>query len=325
MIRKQLSIDPKTIFLVMTPDHGNIGDQAIALAETRILKDMGIPYIELTETVLHKMKKYRLLSIMNGRPILFNGGGYLGTIWFRPELLLRAIIKKNPDSRILFLPNTVFYEPTDWGRSEFQKSIKIYNRHRNMTLYAREHISYQIMRDSYRQVKLAPDIVLSLNGWQGRYDRQGCLLCLRNDREKTISETQEQVLRDQAGELFGDAVQDTDMVIPKVIDIAHRQESVENKLIEFSKAELVITDRLHGMILCAITGTPCIVVDSQSPKIKGCYEWIKDLPYIRFSQDVSQITLEYSHIPKQAHYYDATKLREYYDDLRRDISKTYGG
>ena len=88
---------------------------------------------------------------------------------------------------------------------------------------------------------------------------------------------------------------------------------------QFAHAELVITDRLHGMIFCAITGTPCIVINSKSPKVAGCYEWIKNLDYIRFAENAASIKDEYNKIPKGENIYDHSKLDPYFDELRNDL------
>ena len=87
---------------------------------------------------------------------------------------------------------------------------------------------------------------------------------------------QEQEIRRQAQQIF--AVRDSDTVVGRQISPDQREGEVLSKLEEFSSAELVITDRLHGMIFCAVTGTPCIVINSKSPKVRGCYQWICDLP-----------------------------------------------
>lgn len=109
------------------------------------------------------------------------------------------------------------------------------------------------------------------------------------------------------------------MVETNRVSPSEREEALERKFAQFSSAKLVITDRLHGMIFCAITGTPCIVVDSKSPKLRGCYEWIKHLDYIRFADDVSQITKEFHQIPEGEHHYDNSHLMHYYDELADDI------
>jgi len=319
LYRKRFHKNPNTVFLVMTPEHNNLGDHAIALAETIFLKKHGINYIEITGRELNEMKLKKSLSVMNGYPILITGGGNLGTLWMNVEMMEREIITQNPRSDIFILPNTIFYEDSDWGRSEFEKSIKLYNRHKNLYLYAREKNSFEIMQKAFQNVKLIPDMVLSLDQCGEKKERNGCLLCLRKDCERTRTDRQEQIIRQQASELFGDAVSNTDMVVEGKVLAAQRQEALNTKFNQFSGAELVITDRLHGMIFCAITGTPCIVIDSKSPKIRGCYEWIQNLDYIRFTDDVSQIVKEYQKIPQTEHQYENTQLQEYYLELANDI------
>lgn len=307
--------NPNTVFLVMTPEHGNLGDHAIALAETNLLKTAGVNYIEISGRRLENMRWEGLLGAMDGFPILVHGGGNLGTLWYGVEDTFRKIIEKTPCSPILLFPNTIFYEDSDWGREEFEKSKAIYNHHKRLHLFARENTSYEVMRTAYRNAALMPDMVLSLNTWKNDRRRCGCLLCLRNDCEKTRTDEQEQIIRLQAALLFGNNVSDTDMIADHPIPISQREEELLAKFEQFAEAELVITDRLHGMIFCAITGTACIVVDSKSPKVRGCYEWIKNLDYIRFADDVSTIAEEYAKIPKGDHSYDDTHLKHYYKEL----------
>lgn len=319
---KEFKKYPHTVFLLMTPEHGNVGDQAIAKAETEFLKNHGIHYIEITSSKLNEMKWANQLDIFNGFPILINGGGNLGTLWMGVENLQREIIQKNPKSSIYFLPNTVFYENNDWGKEELRKSIQIYNNHKHLTVYAREKVSYDFMKPIYRDVRLVPDMVLTLREDGRGLMRKGCLLCLRSDCEKIRTEDQEAVLRSQAKSLFGENVRDTDMVEGNHIAPSEREVALERKFNEFASGELVITDRLHGMIFCAITGTPCIVVDSKSPKLRGCYAWIKHLDYIRFAEKPEDIAEEYLKILEGPHHYENSQLIPYYQTLAEDIRNT---
>lgn len=305
--------------MVLTPEHGNLGDHAIAQAEANILKKLGINYIEITGRKLEEMKWAKHLSVMNGFPILLQGGGYLGTLWYSSEELLRDLLSQNPKSNIYFLPNTIFYEENEWGQEELHKSIQIYNGHKHLTIYAREHNSYDFMKPIYRDVRLVPDMVLSLKKDEGVGERKGCLLCLRGDCEKTRTQQQDDVIRNQAKALFGDAVYNTDMIAKGRILPSDREAALEKKYQEFRGAELVITDRLHAMIFCAITGTPCIVINSKSPKVRGCYEWIKHLDYIRFADSPEDIAAQYQTIPVGPHAYDNTHLIHYYEQLAEDM------
>jgi pyruvyl transferase EpsI len=73
----------------------------------------------------------------------------------------------------------------------------------------------------------------------------------------------------------------------------------------FRESKLVITDRLHGMIFCAITNTPCIAINNNNGKVKDVYfSWLKDLNYIRItdhiqSNDISRMVDELTTIAEQ--------------------------
>lgn len=315
--------NPKAAFLVLTPEHGNLGDHAIAHAETLLLSRMGIPYIELTGSDLVRLQEHRFLGVMNGRPIFINGGGNLGTLWFDVEQLTREIITANRNSSIRILPNTIYYEDSEWGKEEQARSVQLYGAHPNLRLYAREAVSYEQMKGLYKNVKLVPDMVLSLSECRSDAVRHGCLLCLREDLEKTRSAREDAALLRQAKAIFGEDVQYTDMCVEGKVPVDARSEALARKFDEFRGASLVITDRLHGMLFCAVTGTPCIVVNSKSPKVKGCYEWISNLNYIRFAEDVSVIEQLWKEIPCEEHSYDPAPLRWYFEELAEDLVKAY--
>ena len=313
--------DQKFVFLVLTPQHGNLGDHAITQTEINVIKSIGVDFIEITDKQLGDLKAINMLNIMNAHPILINGGGNLGTLWFNVETMMRNIIEHNPKSPIFIFPNTIYYENTDWGKAEFEKSKNIYNRHPNLHLYAREKTSYDVMSQAYNNVRLVPDMVLSLNHREFKSDRNGCLLCLRGDIEKTRSGERDMIIQNQVKQIFGNNITVTDTVLNHGVTPAERESVLNEKFMQFASAELVVTDRLHGMIFCAITGTPCIVVNSKSPKVKGCYEWIKHLEYIKFADDVSDISELFNNIPKKEYRYDNSYLSDYYDLLINDILK----
>ena len=73
------------------------------------------------------------------------------------------------------------------------------------------------------------------------------------------------------------------------------------------------------MIFSAITGTPCIVIGSKSPKVKGCYEWIRDLPYIIYCEDISKISEYYAAVKGDHWIYDNKHLVQKYKELTDDL------
>lgn len=308
---------PDVALYVLTPTHGNMGDHAIAKASISIFNKFKIPFVEITDQELALLEKYLKLDVMNQRLIIVNGGGNLGTLWFPVEILFRKIIKSNPNSSIVCLPNTIFYDNTEEGMNEFEESKRIYNEHHSLRLYAREKFSYDLMKTTYRDVVLMPDMVLLLNECQNNLERHGCMLCLRNDVEKTRTEEEEKEIYNQVRKIFGKDITVSDMNTNHSIPSSKRDVELELKFDEFRHARLVITDRLHGMIFAAITGTPCIVIDSKSPKVRGCYEWIKELDYIKFIDSVENIEIAFRQIPDKNFVYDNSLFQKYYDELGR--------
>ena len=300
-IRKFQKNVPDGVFLVFTPEHANLGDHAIALAETRLLQKNNILFLEITGAQLFELAQYGFLDMMNGSPIFINGGGNLGTLWPDIEEMIRLIIKKNPDSPITIFPSTIYYAPDVQGEQQFACSKEIYNGHRDLVIYARENLSYETMKDSYRDVRLMPDMVLSLNE-QRTGVRQGCILCLRDDVERTLNATQREQIDEVAKTLFGSNVKEINTVREENVPVLQREQALQQIFDTFGSAELVITDRLHGMIFCAVTGTKCVVLDSRSPKLRGCYEWIQHLPYIVFAEGPETIPELYAKLASEEAY-----------------------
>lgn len=320
-IFKEHKKNPNMVFLIYTPIHENLGDHAIAIAEMTILDELGIGYTEITQAEIHKLKEFGLLRLFNNTKVFINGGGNLGTLWFDVEEAFRSIMIAAPKADILIFPSTIYYEDTDFGRKEFENSKKIYNNHKSLALYARENISYEIMKNAYKNVKLVPDMVFYLNKCEKNVARNGAVLCLRKDLERTIHEKDEIFIYKQIQQLFGDKITKTDMYAAHNIPIENRYKELTKKFEQFKNAKLVVTDRLHCMIFCVITGTPCIVVNSKSPKVKGCYEWVKDFEYIKFADNLSDITDLYNSIPQKEFIYDNSKFIPLYETLKEDIRK----
>ena len=99
-----------------------------------------------------------------------------------------------------------------------------------------------------------------------------------------------------------------------------REQLVREKMEELASARLVITDRLHGMVLCTLTGTPCIVMSNNNHKVQGTYEWISYLPYIRYVSDVHQIGQHLEELLQMDNCsFDNGPLRPYYEPLAKVV------
>ena len=283
----------ENIILLDTPEHGNLGDHGIVLAEQQVLQELGIKYTEITAEELNKLEKlYSKLTPIN-RYIVVHGGGFLGELWPVEEYRFRRILKAFKNHRIIVFPQTVTFDMnSDKGIAFFNESKQVYTSHKNLTICVREKMSLEFMHKYMPEVDviLVPDIVTLLKSRSDSYDRNEILLCMRSDKEKALSDMDKSsILKILETYYPNENIIYTDTVINKTIKSVERKYEVHKKLDEFSRSRLVITDRLHGMVFAAITGTPCIAFGNSNGKVKAVYEWIKELPYIYFVNNVSEM------------------------------------
>lgn len=127
---------------------------------------------------------------------------------------------------------------------------------------------------------LAPDIALYLSegSRQRKCGRSGIGICLRQDLESVLEFSKRIQILNMVSSLYSVKIFDT--VINDTVSLSNRKNVIEKMLDYISRFEVVITDRLHCMIMSYITETPCIVLTNSTGKTLGVYEWIKDSNFI---------------------------------------------
>ena len=108
--------------------------------------------------------------------------------------------------------------------------------------------------------------------------RNGVLLMFRRDKEKTLSpETASAVMQYVKKHFDSYKISDMNIGTEPVNNVSRkiRAKFLSDKFNELQSSELVITDRLHGMIFSAITETPCVVFESLTHKITESFDWLK--------------------------------------------------
>jgi len=284
----------RKIFLFMTPEHGNLGDYAIAMAERKFIKKYfpDISYVEVTMPDWQKFSgEYK--KIISKEDILFiSGGGYLGDMW-QSGSIVKEIISAFSDNIKIMFPNTLTY--INNSEENMKCDAKFYSMNKNLYIFARDKKSYdKLIEFGYRdknQIALFPDMALSLDYSEPKLNRNDILLCFRKDTEKIQTEEDIEKIKNYLEKLALN-YRITDIHLNKQITRQDGEDAILEKLEEFKRAKLVITDRLHGMIFAAITGTPCIAFDNSTGKIGGVYKWLEKLPYIYFG-DIKNISEDY--------------------------------
>lgn len=287
-----LTKNDKKIFVYLSGFYQNLGDMAITYAHEKFLKDNFPEYKIVMIPSIATYSTFRWVKrIITPRDIVtIVGGGNMDSSYSSLENCRRFVIKNFKKNKIVSFPQTINFADTTYGNYRLKKTVKTYGSHKNLHIFAREEKSYLKMKDLFKEAKtveLTPDIVLYLN-FVNEYkeNRDGALCVFRNDIEKAQSFDVSEV-RETLASIFND-VQETDTVNVSRDDCKPDtyKDTVKSFLKMISGKKLVVTDRLHCMIFCAITGTPCIAFDNSNKKISGVYKiWLADLNYISVSED----------------------------------------
>lgn len=300
---KSIDRSKHKIWFLDAPEYGNLGDQAIAFAITKfcnkILPDRQM--IEFQESnvlsYIHWIKK----NINKKDIIVLQGGGNLGNLYPRYEFVRRMIVKNFPENKIIIFPQSISYSNDDKGKYESIAAQRIYSAHQHLTIFARDTSSYKMMRKILHNVdiRLCPDIVFSLRDIVQSEKRQGVGMCIRNDKESCLSDEDKNLLMEQVEQKYS-RINNFSTTITSEKDIfgEERRKLVLSKLQEISQFELVITDRLHGMIFAYITSTPCIALNNTTGKSYFAYrDWLSDKENVVFLND----KFELDDLPKSMH------------------------
>lgn len=274
----------KTYWLIGTPIHGNLGDQAIAIAQKRMISEIakGAAIIEITGYDFNAFLPFMEKKIRSDDTIVISGGGFLGDLWALEDDMTLKIVETFKKNKIIISPQTIFYNDYSIENSRFRMAKEMYESNNNLYFSLRERNSYSLVRRMFalkNDAIYAPDLVLYLNEQMPKYERNSVLLCLRQDKEKVVDENIINMVLDYCKEKKFD-IRRTSTVLEKNMWLLRRRYYFKKKLREFKKSKIVITDRLHAMLFCAITGTPCLAFDNITKKVSGVYEWIKHLNYV---------------------------------------------
>lgn len=284
---------PRT-FLFLGADYGNIGDLGITVAQRHFLthslsaRQVVMVPISITIEVIHSIRR----QIAPEDLITIVGGGNMGSLYSDIEELRQLVIRSFPRNRIVCFPQTLDWDGTEGSNKALEGIVRTYSKHPDIHVFARESITRDKLLElflSYPNVKVgfSPDIVLSATasslGSCGYSRATGILRCLRDDRERVLTLEQYAQL-DEVLRSTGEQIEYTDTHAGgSRLDEGRCAHLLADKLDQFRAARLVVTDRLHGMILAALAGTPCLVLPNSNHKIRQTWlDWLADVPQVSF-------------------------------------------
>jgi len=277
---QNLKKEDSKVFIFLAANYSNLGDVAITYAQEKFIQNT-LPNHKVVLIPINKTIEGISFakSILNPSDCITTvGGGNFGDLYDQIETLRQLVIASFPNNKIISFPQTFDFSNSPKGKKSLAKAISVYSKHSNLSFFVREQQSFELMQHHFPEVKvfLTPDIVLSLDKTQPKITRNGVTLSLRADDEKLLTSEQNESLINWAKETFSN-VSFYDTHINKG-NLSEQQLDEElNKIWnQYKSSELVITDRLHGMIFSYITNTPCLVFLNNNHKISASYEWIKE-------------------------------------------------
>lgn len=279
-------------FLFLAADYGNIGDLAITAAQQNFLERYSgatqIVLVPISQTA-HLIKFIRK-HVNSDDLITIVGGGNMGDLYPDIENIRQWVIRSFPKNKIVCFPQTLDWQNGASSEKALSRIRKVYSNHPNLHVFARESVSFEKLKQLFSgssrvRVGYAPDIVMSATphsfGVLPEVRPNGIVQALRNDLERVLSPEQQKVISD-ALISTGLEVTVTDTheggwALPPEV----QQQMLTRKIAEFRAGKLVVTDRLHGMILAAISGVPCVVLPSASHKLYYTWQdWLSHVPRV---------------------------------------------
>lgn len=313
----------KTIFLLNTHAYTNGGDRLITYAQKVYLRECFAEYETVTVPSFLCGKDCAALHpwVKKEDILLVSGGGYLGNLWMENgEQNVRAIAEEFLENRVVILPQSLHFSADEDGETEKIRSELSYRKNKNLIICLRDQVSFAAAKMLYtkNRCEFIPDMTFFLSFPEGG-DRRGIRTCLREDKERIVSPARERLISYmESKNIFYTAFQ---MEIPELVSEKEADRLILEKAEIIGSSKLVVTDRLHCMMLCLLTGTPCIVFDNISGKVRGTYELCKNHSYIRYAENEQQAIehLNYFHKTKERYCYDRQTMYIWFDRLKQLI------
>ncbi len=268
------------------PDHTNVGDSAIWLGTLRLLTRR----LGGTPTIVSRHREFpnSLGRLSSNEVIIFSGGGNFGDLWSGYWQNRVKVLKSFPYRKIVQMPQSIYFSNlTDSAFVETQRAV---SSHRDFTLLVRDLVSLDFAKKHFDCPSyLCPDSAFGL----GALPKIGDASCevlglLRSDKEKNLlgnfssfkslsSEETDWVSINNFGSKRLKVCRRMYPWLARMGPVgmvtlerafAHQAGSELNRGVGIlSRGKVVITDRLHGHIICCLMGSPHVVLDNIYGKV----------------------------------------------------------
>jgi len=292
------------VALIDYPDHRNVGDQAIWLGEQILFREAKIRIVFECSAYVRAKFRYQnhdcnfnqMRELLGKDGVIFmHGGGNFRNFPGKNKMgfyqnFRQQTMKAFPDNRIVFLPQTINFEKK--YPDVLTTTIEQMKFHNNLTMLFRDTYSLAFARKHFPQHKsiLCPDMafLIGLVGHNGltsqRLFRPGpfsppqykMLWIGRLDSERSLDKKSVRKLDPSLGfktdwKNVSNSPDLTNMKFEKMPYTERAAELVSRGLELLNRGQVVVTDRLHGMILGLLLGKTIVAMDNNYGKVSKYY------------------------------------------------------
>jgi len=290
----------RPVALLDFPQTPNVGDSVIWLGAMAYLTRRGIrPCYHCSNRTYSPASLARRIG---DGTILLSGGGNFGDLYRPHQELREAVVRGFPRNRVVQLPQTIHFE----SREALARARAAFDSHPHVTLLVRDAHSLATARESFRAPSaLCPDAGFALGAlprpivpshpvvWLARGDKEAPAL----PREETpAGVVRTDWLHDDPTPLLEFSLRLAQLLRhrPKLRGplqgmLSRSYEPVARERVRrgsrlLGMGRVVITNRLHGHILCMLLGIRHVVLDNSYGKVSAFYEaWTHTSPLTQWA------------------------------------------
>ena len=288
--------------LFYTKESNDIGDCISAVA-TRQFLEKYFPesdIIEVTDDVFRNNGMWLHKYIHSTDIIIFDGGTYLGSNYLNNgEKALRIMANRFRNNRVIVMPQNIYYSKDKFGERVLHDTLSSLSKADDVKLCLNNMDSFDLLGNYSKNnttCHLLPDISLFMKCGRDRiFDkrRDEIAIVLRDDGNSRYSkEEKENIIRDvcDLGLPVTFAKMKKDNPYKRMIRLNERENAVSDKIDEFSKYKVVVTDDVNCVTLCALSKTRCVAIESIDKGISRLCSWFKGkLSYISYEENISRV------------------------------------
>lgn len=287
----------------MWPAHTNVGDHLIWLAQKTWLDEHGyeVGYWSSDTTLSLEALANRVGEAGLGA-ILLGGGGNLGDVYPAQQTLRESVISRCTEVPIVQLPQSVHFDDP----ANAVRFTEVASGHSDLTVMVRDLASMSALEG---EAVLAPDMAFAIRPSPPRPAPSRTVFLLRgiDDAEKaTRSERlpaeavdwhpmtgrrtgQARVTASAVARLALKPVSPPDRrwSLRHQIALRHSRNEVDRGVATIQAGDVLVTDRLHGLILAVLLRTPVVGLDNRYGKLSAFVKtWLSEHPFVAMAEDL---------------------------------------